>query len=60
MLLSFCRVVASTAAASPGVHRATSPRVVVHVMADAKATAVSVGKDVLRVLHLLAVNLKRG
>ena len=27
--------------------------------ADAKATAVAVGKDVFRVLHLLAVNLKQ-
>ena len=31
----------------------------VYVMADAKVAAVVVGKDVLRVLHLLAVDLKK-
>ena len=32
---------------------------VVDMMADAEAAAVAVGKNVLRVLHLLAVNLKK-
>ena len=64
MLLRLCRIVAAAAAAaatsaSPGVHRTTAPGVVVDMMADAEAAAVAVGKNVLRVLHLLAVNLKK-
>ena len=64
MLLRFRRrVVApspsstSSPSAAAGVHRATAPGRVVRVMAEAEAAAVAVGKDVLRVLYLLAINL---
>ena len=52
------RVVPPSPSSSPsGVHRATAPGRVVRMMAEAEAAAVAVGKDVLRVLYLLAINL---
>ena len=60
MLLRFRRrvVAHSPSTSSPsGVHRATAPGRVVRVMAEAEAAAVAVGKDVLRILYLFAINL---